>query len=223
MARRTGVTVGLKSIAAHPVETNASRWVGHPAPHIRGQSKCDKSLDQTAGEAPIWWHHNQRSASSGPARERLWPASVSLISGPTSHRGQQGTTPQCCPIFGRGVPKTTTAPTTSNQNGSTPTPGIASRTSPGRSNHCQPSTTNNSAAVTTSTTHPIGGAKLVKAPMTSDRPATPNASASRTTENLRGAEAVVPVDRFSNSGGAEGSDILTVALRLVGSPMIHQL
>jgi hypothetical protein len=44
-----------------------------------------------------------------------------------------------------------------------------------------------------------------------------NASASRNTENLRGVEAVVSVDRFSNSEGAEGSDILTVALWLVGS------
>jgi hypothetical protein len=34
---------------------------------------------------------------------------------------------------------------------------------------------------------------------------------------LRGVEAVVSVDRFSNSEGAEGSDILAVALRLVGS------
>ena len=32
-----------------------------------------------------------------------------------------------CPIFGRGVPKTAIAPTTSSQNGTTPTPGIASR------------------------------------------------------------------------------------------------
>jgi hypothetical protein len=43
------------------------------------------------------------------------------------------------------------------------------------------------------------------------------ASASRNTENLRGVEAVVSVDRFSKSEGAEGSDFLTVALRLVGS------
>jgi hypothetical protein len=123
---------------------------------------------------------------------------------------------QCCPIFGRGVPKAAIAPTTSSQNGSTATPGIASRTSPGKSSHCQPSTTNSSAAVTTSTAHPIG-AKLAKAPMTSDRPAMTKAVASRNTENLSGLEAVVSVDRFSNSEEAEGSDILTVALRLVGS------
>jgi len=128
-----------------------------------------------------------------------------------------GATPQRCPIFGRGVPKTAIAPTTSSQNGSTPTPGMASRTSPGKSSHCQPSTTNNSAAVTTSTAHPIGGARLAKAPMTSDTPAVMKASASRNTENLRGVEAGVSVDRFANSEGAEGSDILTVALRLVGS------
>jgi hypothetical protein len=34
---------------------------------------------------------------------------------------------------------------------------------------------------------------------------------------LRGVETVASVDRFSKSEGAEGSDILTVALRLVGS------
>ena len=119
----------------------------------------------------------------------------------------RGAMPQRSPIFGRGVPKTAIAPTTSSQNGSTPTPGIASRTSPGKISHCQPRTTNNSAAVTISIAHPIGGAKLVKAPMTSDTPATTKASASRNTENLRGIEPVVSVDRFSNSEGAEGSDI----------------
>src|SRR5215468_3738831 len=103
--------------------------------------------------------------------------------------------------FGRGVPKTAIAPTTTSQNGSTSTPGIASRTSPGKSSHCQPNTTNNSATVTTSTAHTIGGAKLVKAPMTSDTPATTKASASRDTENLRCGEVVVSVGRFS---GAEG-------------------
>jgi hypothetical protein len=147
--------------------------------------------------------------------------SLKLPASETLHKsslvGWQGATPQRCPIFGRGVPKTAIAPTTSSQNGSTPTPGIASRTSPGNSSHCQPSTTNKSAAVTTSTAHPIGGAKLAKAPMTSDTPAMTTASASRHTENFRGVEAVVSVDRFSNSEGAEGSDIFTVALRLVGS------
>jgi len=34
------------------------------------------------------------------------------------------------------------------------------------------------------------------------------ATVSRDTENLRDLEAVVSVDRFSNSEGAEGSDIL---------------
>ena len=46
------------------------------------------------------------------------------------------------------------------------------------------------------------------------------ASASRNTENLRGAEALVSVDRFSNSEGAEGSDILAVALQLVGQELL---
>ena len=45
-------------------------------------------------------------------------------------------------------------------------------------------------------------AKLAKAPTTSDTPAMTNATASRNTENLRGVEAVVSIDRFSNSEGA---------------------
>src|SRR5215831_9779671 len=128
-----------------------------------------------------------------------------------------GATPQRCPIFGRGVPKTAIAPTTSSQNGTTPTPGIASRTSPGKSSHCQPSTTNNSAAVTTSTAHPTGGANVAKAPMISDTPAMTKASASRNAENFKGAEMGVAGGRFSNFAGAEGSDILIVTLRLSGS------
>jgi hypothetical protein len=83
-------------------------------------------------------------------RERRGPAPVSLRA---SNRCPTGATPQRCPIFGRGVPKTAIAPTTSSQNGATPTPGIASRTSPGKSSHCQPSTTNNSTVVTTSIAH----------------------------------------------------------------------
>jgi hypothetical protein len=111
----------------------------------------------------------------------------------------KATSHQRCPMFGRGVPKTAIAPTTSSQNGTTPTPGIASRTSPGKSSHCQPSTTNKSAAVTTSTAHPIGGAKLAKAPMTSDTPAMTKASASRGTENFRDVEVVISIDCLSNS------------------------
>jgi hypothetical protein len=53
--------------------------------------------------------------------------------------------------------------------------------------------------------------------MTSDTVATAKAIASRNTENLRGVDAVVSVDRFFNFVGAEGSGILTVALRLVGA------
>jgi hypothetical protein len=62
----------------------------------------------------------------------------------------------------------------------------------------------------------MGDAKLAKAPMTLDAPAMTKASASNT-ENLRGIEAVVSVDRVSSSEGAEGPDILTAALWLVGS------
>src|SRR5262249_28055524 len=123
--------------------------------------------------------------------------------------------PQRCPIFGQGVPKAAIAPTTSSQNGTTPTPGIASRTSPGKSSHCQPSTTNNSAAVTTSTAQTIGGAKLANAPMTSDTPAMTKATASRDTENLRGLEAAISVERSSNSEGAEGSDIIELMVSVI--------
>jgi len=49
-----------------------------------------------------------------------------------------------------------------HQHESTPRPGIVSRTSPGKSSHCQPSTTNNSAAVATSTAHPIGAPRSRK-------------------------------------------------------------
>ena len=59
-------------------------------------------------------------------------------------------------------------PTTSSQNGSTPKPGIASRTNPGSSSHCRPSTMNRRSAVTTSITHAIGGAAFAKAPRASE-------------------------------------------------------
>jgi len=87
--------------------------------------------------------------------------------------------------FGRGVPRTAIAATTSSQNGSTPTPGIASRASPGNSSHCQPSIMNSSRAVPTSITHTIGGAGVAKAPMTSEMPPMRKARASRLFENLR--------------------------------------
>ena len=165
--------------------------------------------------------HHLRDALTRPLSRASQSSNREPYLRANSHRVRQNATtdatPQRCPILGRGVPKTAIAPTTSSQNGSTPTPGIASRTSPGKSSHCQPSTTNNRAAVTTSTAHPIGGAKLTKALTTSDTPAMPKASASRNTENLRGVETVVSVDRFSNSERTEGSDILTIALRLVGS------
>jgi hypothetical protein len=64
---------------------------------------------------------------------------------------------------------------------------------------------------------PMGDAKLAKAPMTLDAPAMTKASASRNTENLRGIEAVVSVDRVSSSEGAKGPEILTAALGLLGS------
>jgi hypothetical protein len=48
-------------------------------------------------------------------------------------------------------------------------------------------------------------------------PSNDEGESNRNTENLRGVEAVVSIDRFSSSEGAEGSDILTVTLRLVGS------
>ena len=184
---------------------------GRRADQMGGKRVAEQSATNRAADSAGFIH-----AASASAQCKYQPSAqcsdFPLIRQIAAH----GATPQCCPIFGRGVPKTAIAPTTSSQNGTTPTPGIASRTSPGKSSHCQPSTTNNSAAVTTSTAHPIGGAKLAKAPMTSDTPATMKASASRNTENLRSVEAV-SVDGFSKSEGAEGSDILTVTLRLVGS------
>ena len=96
-----------------------------------------------------------------------------------------GAVSQCLSKFGRGVPSTAIAPTTSSQNGSTPKPGIASRASPGKSSHCRPSTMNSSSAVPRSTTHTIGGKGAAKAPMASEMPAMANARASRFLENLR--------------------------------------
>ena len=61
--------------------------------------------------------------------------------------------------LGRAVPQTAIAATTTSQNGTTPTPGIASRTSPGNSSHRQPSTVKSKIAVTKSTAHTIGGAR----------------------------------------------------------------
>ena len=88
--------------------------------------------------------------------------------------------------FGLGVPQTAIAATTKSQKGSTPTPGIASITNPGRSSYCQPSTENSRAAVTTSTAHMAGGAKVKKPPMTSDIAAMANARASCFFEKPRG-------------------------------------
>ena len=92
---------------------------------------------------------------------------------------------QCRSKFGRGVPRTAIAPTTSSQNGSTPKPGIASRANPGNSSHCRPSTMNKSSAVPRSTAHTIGGKGVAKAPMASEMPAMAKARASRFLENLR--------------------------------------
>jgi hypothetical protein len=91
---------------------------------------------------------------------------------------------QCRSNVGRGVPRTAIAPTTSNQNGSTPKPGIASRASPGNSSHCHPSTMNSSSVVAKSTTQTIGSKGVAKAPMASEMPAMAKASASRFLENL---------------------------------------
>ena len=114
-----------------------------------------------------------------------------------------GAVSQCLSKFGRGVPSTAIAPTTSSQNGSTPKPGIASRASPGKSSHCRPSTMNSSSAVPRSTTHTIGGKGAAKAPMASEMPAMAKARASRFLENLRVFEIGVPalVDCFLGSVG----------------------
>src|SRR5262245_15333878 len=90
--------------------------------------------------------------------------------------------------FGRGVPNTAIAATTSSQNGSTPNPGIASRASPGSSSHWRPKTKKSSSAVPISTTHTIGGKGVAKAPMASEAAAIAKARASRFLENLRASE-----------------------------------
>lgn len=77
------------------------------------------------------------------------------------------------------------APTTSSQNGSTPRPGMASRASPGNSNHCRPSTRKSNNAVAMSATHAIGGSGVTKAPTASEIPASTKARARRLLENLR--------------------------------------
>src|SRR5262245_30740921 len=60
------------------------------------------------------------------------------------------------------------APTTSSQIGITPRPGIASRISPGRRSQRQPSTTKSRIAVTMSTDHTSGGARVTKKEMPSE-------------------------------------------------------
>jgi hypothetical protein len=107
-----------------------------------------------------------------------WPSSSTRL------RGAQDTVRQCRLNVGLGVPSTAIAPTTSSQNGSTPRPGIASRASPGNSSHCRPRTMNSSSAVPKSTSHPIGGKGVTKAPMASEMPAMAKARASRFLENL---------------------------------------
>ena len=112
-----------------------------------------------------------------------------------------GAVRQCRSKFGRGVPRTAIVPTTGSQKGSTPKPGIASRTSPGKSSHCRPSTMNSSSAVPISTTHTIGGKGVAKAPMASEMPAMAKARASRFLENLRVFEIGVPGLLGSVGGG----------------------
>ena len=56
---------------------------------------------------------------------------------------------------------------------------------PGNSNHCRPSTMKSSSAVARSATHPIGGSRVMKAPIASEVLAMTKASASCFLENLR--------------------------------------
>src|SRR6516165_2950949 len=88
------------------------------------------------------------------------------------------------PNFGRGVPRTAIAATTSSQKGSTPNAGIASRASPGNSSHWRPRTIKSSSTVAISTTQTSGGKGVANAPMASERPAIVKARASRFFENL---------------------------------------
>src|SRR5262245_7172136 len=74
------------------------------------------------------------------------------------------------------------ATTTSSQIGATPTPGIASKISPGSSNQRQPSTTKRRVAVARSTDHTMGGAGAAKKEMASEIPAMMSDTASRCLE-----------------------------------------
>jgi hypothetical protein len=107
---------------------------------------------------------------------------------------------------GRGVPKAAMAPTTSSQNGITPRPGIASSARPGSSNHCRPRTRNSRSAVTRSTAQVMGGAGVVKAPITSETPAMATAIASCFFENFSGfaGAASPPAGGWPLPGDAEG-------------------
>jgi hypothetical protein len=125
--------------------------------------------------------HKNRSGAMGPSvleRPGSWPSASGYLGWLN---------------VGRGVPKAAMAPTTSSQNGITPKPGIASSARPGSSSHCRPRTMNRRSAVTRSTAQVMGGAGVVKAPITSETPAMPTAIASCFFENFSGfAGAVSP-------------------------------
>jgi len=126
---------------------------------------------------------------------------------------------QCRSKFGRGVPRTAIAPTTGSQKGSTPKPGIASRTSPGKSSHCRPSTMNSSSAVPISTAHTIGGKGVAKAPMASEMLAMAKARASRFLENLRVFEIGVPA-LVGCLLGSVGGGVIWVWSAVIGSSFV---
>src|SRR6266404_6857041 len=134
----------------------------------------------------------------------------------TSNKAPYVPVRQCCSNFGRGVPRTAIAPTTSSQNGSTPKPGIASRANPGNRSHCRPSTMNSSSAVPRSTTHTIGGKGVAKAPMASEMPAMAKARASRFLENLRVFEIGVPA-LIGCLLGSVGGGVIRVWSAVIGS------
>ena len=81
--------------------------------------------------------------------------------------------------FGRAVPQTAIAATTSSQMGIMPIPGIASIISPGNNSQCQPKMRKSAVAVSRSTAHTMGGIGVAKKQIPSDSAAMTNARSSR--------------------------------------------
>ena len=181
---------------------------GRGRPPIKGKRQRklsailkDRKVSWTRYRVSLWYGQNNRLVEITTGTALWYRGGVSPVPirwllvrdlSVSLSKNLDGAVRQCRSKFGRGVPRTAIAPTTGSQKGSTPKPGIASRTSPGKSSHCRPSTMNSSSAVPISTTHTIGGKGVAKAPMASEMPAMAKARASRFLENLRVFEIGVP-------------------------------